>query len=234
MIHFPFNIVDLTHPLSPTAPSWDGSCGFEHHAIWDYETCTTQVKFRVQHITMHAGIGTHMDAPAHCIPGGKTIDELSLESLISPCIVIDISQHAHEAYQCAPSDIQTFERKYGKIPKHAFVIIRTGWDAYWTQPKKYRNNLRFPTIALDTAKLLLEREIAGLGIDTLSPDNESNGYQVHQIILGAGKYLVENVSSSSKLPPVGSFSMALPMMIQDGTEAPIRLIALLPKDHHAK
>src|ERR1700722_20945542 len=70
--------IDLTHALSPEIPCWDNDCGFQHGLTLDYADCSTDIKFRVQKFEMPAGIGTHMDAPAHCIPGGKTIDEISL------------------------------------------------------------------------------------------------------------------------------------------------------------
>ncbi len=227
MITFPFEVIDLTHVLSPITPSWSGDCGFRHELVLDYETCPTPVKFRVQKINMHAGIGTRMDAPVHCISGGKTIGELSLTDLIAPCMVIDISKQAHPDYQCSVIDIQNFEQQYGTIPEGVFVIIRTGWDRFWHQPEHYRNNLKFPSVSLNAAHLFLDRNIVGLGIDTLSPDTEASGYPVHQAILGAGKYLVENVANADKLPPVGSFSLVMPILTEGGTEAPIRLIGLV-------
>ncbi len=229
MMKFPFDVIDLTHPLSSKSPSWDDSCGFQHELTLDYETCTTPVKFRVQTIKMHAGIGTHIDAPAHCFPNGKTIDALTLNELIAPCVMIDISKQVHASYQCSSADVHAFEKKYGKIPKGAFVIVRTGWDKFWHEPEQYRNDLQFPSISIEVANLLLERGIVGLGIDTFSADTESSGYPVHQAILGAGKYLVENIAHADKLPPVGSFTMALPILTVGGTEAPIRLIGLIAK-----
>ena len=41
------------------------------------------------------------------------------------------------------------------------------------------------------------------------------------------KYLVENVANADKLPPVGSFSLVMPILTEGGTEAPIRLIGLV-------
>ena len=68
---FPYKAVDLTHTISSDAPTWEGDCGFSHDIMLDYASCTTPVKFRVQTINMVAGLGTHIDAPAHCIPGGN-------------------------------------------------------------------------------------------------------------------------------------------------------------------
>ncbi len=96
----------------------------------------------------------------------------------------------------------------------------------WHTPEKYRNQLQFPSISIEAALLLLERKIVGLGIDTLSPDTPSSGYPVHQAILGAGLYLVENVANAHLLPTVGAFSLALPLSIQGGTESPMRFVGL--------
>lgn len=225
---FPYKIIGLTHTLTTTTPSWEGDCGFQHETVLDYAACTSDVKFKVQKIHMYAGLGTHMDAPAHCIPGGKTIDALGIENACASCVVIDVSREAHESYQLSAATIHEFEHQYGKIGAESFVIIRTGWDSFWSDPSAYRNHLKFPSVSQDAACLLLKRDIVGLGIDTLSPDTPDSGYPVHQVILGAGKYIVENVANSSKLPPQGSFSLALPILIEGGTEAPMQLIGLIP------
>ena len=178
-------------------------------------------------MTLFAGLGTHMDAPAHCISGAKTIDAFTLNELIGPCVVIDVSEKSHADYRLLPETIIAFEQKYGPISVGSFVIIRTGWDRFWNEPEKYRNNLQFPSISHEAALLLLERKIVGLGIDTLSPDTPHSGYPVHQTLLKAGIYLIENVANSEKLPPKGSISLALPLKIEEATEAPMRFIALI-------
>lgn len=224
---FPYKVIDLTHTVSPNIPTWEGDCGFSHSLILDYADCTTPVKFKVQKINMVAGLGTHMDAPAHCISGGRTIEDFTLEELISPCVVIDVSMRAHELYSVTKIDIALFERTHGKINAGTFVFIRTGWDKFWNSPEKYRNYYRFPSVSVDAAELLLERGMIGLGIDTLSPDRPSDGYPVHAAVLGAGKYIVENVANSQKIPATGAFVFVLPIKTEGGTEVPIRLIAMI-------
>lgn len=220
-------IIDLTHSLNPQIPCWDGGCGFKHIIKTDYADCSTQAKFRVLKLEMLAGIGTHMDAPAHCIPKSKTIDEISLNQLFVPCVTIDVAAKAHENYCVSLNDITDFENQHGKIATNSFVAFDTGWGKYWQKPDKYRNNLSFPSVSREVAEFLLTRDIAGLGIDTLSPDVPSSGFPVHQLILGAGKYIIENVANAELLPPVGAYILALPIKIAEATEAPIRLVALV-------
>jgi kynurenine formamidase len=72
------------------------------------EQCTSTTKFRVQHfINMHAGVGTHIDAPAHCILNGPTVTDIAWEQLISPC-VIHLSSKASSNYKISDGDILSF------------------------------------------------------------------------------------------------------------------------------
>ncbi len=229
MYKFPYNIVDLTHTLSPKIPTWDGSCGFEHAIDHDYDP-NAICKFRTHKMNFKkAGIGTHMDAPVHSIPGGLTIDQLSIADLVASCAVIDVSSTIYENYSVSLKDIETYENKYGLIESGSFVMIRTGWEKFWQIPEKYRNDYIYPFISTEVAKLLLERGAVGIGIDTLSPDRPEDNFPVHRLFLGAGKYIVENAANLISLPPSGSFIMALPIKIKDGSEAPIRLVGLIDK-----
>ena len=221
-----FTVVDLTHTLSADIPYWDGSCGFDLAIDTDYKDCTPPDLFRSQKIRSNAGIGTHMDAPAHCFPDGKTIEALAMEDLVTDCVVIRVGEAA-ENYIIMPGAVEDFEEEYGRIHANSFVIFSTGWERHWNVSEKFINGHVFPSVDESTARLLLERNIAGLGVDTLSADTGARGFPVHRAILGAGKYLVENIANLGKVPATGAKSCALPMKILDGTEAPVRLVALL-------
>ena len=222
-----FKAIDLTHTLTTTIPTWDSSCGFDISIDTDYADCTAPDLFRTQKIKMNAGTGTHMDAPAHCLPSGRTIESLTMEELVTSCVVIDVSDEADENYLAMPEVVEKFEKEHGEIKSNSFVIFKTDWDKYWDTPEKYRNNHQFPSVHVSTAELLLKRNIAGLGIDTLSADTGKEGFPVHRAILRANKYLVENITNISKIPPTGSKIAVLPMKIGGGTEAPIRIVAFI-------
>lgn len=221
----PSQLIDLTHTLTPDIPGWDGDCCFRLKTAVDYADCLAPNLFRVQKIECKAGVGTHIDAPAHCIPGGKTIDALLLDTLMAPCVVIKVTG-AEEDFVLKPKHIEGFEKSHGLIPKGSFVIVHTGWDRFWGEPKKYRNDLRFPSISEDSALLLLQRGVIGIGIDTLSPDALGKDFPVHRVMLSAEKIIVENVANAGSLPETGSTIMIMPMKIGQGTEAPVRLSAI--------
>lgn len=226
---FPYKIIDLTHTLSAEVPTWDGSCGFDHQITYDYNP-DDKCQFRITAMNIKkAGIGTHLDAPAHCISGGKTIDQLELADLIAPCVLIDVSEASHDNYSVSLQDIEHYEKTHGMIEPGSFVMIRTGWEKFWASPEKYRNNLVYPFVSTEAAELFIKREVAGLGIDTLSPDRPEDNFPIHKLFLGNGKYLVENASNLANMPASGGFILALPIKVKDGTEAPIRLVGLVDK-----
>ncbi len=215
-------IIDLTHTLNSDIPSWDGGCCFKANIFLDYKDGV-----RVQTIEGKAGCGTHMDAPAHFIEGGKTIDLLDLKELMTECVVIRPENEVDESYLVMPKNIEDFENKNGKIGPGTFVIFHTGWDKYWLTLDKFKNDLKFPSVHPDTAKILLERGISGIGIDTLSPDAVGDAFPVHMAVLGAGKYIVENIANAGELPARGAKVMIMPIKIEGGTEAPIRLVGIV-------
>lgn len=220
------SIIDLTHELTADTPTWDGSCGFSLKTEVDYNQCAEPDLFRVQSIAARAGIGTHIDAPAHCVPGAKTVDQIKLTQLIVPCVVIKLKEHIDQDYQLMPEDIQQFEAQYGRIPSAAFVIVHTGWSRYWKDPARYRNNLQFPSIHQSSAQLLLQREVVGLGTDTLSADAGGKSFPVHREILSAGKYLVENIANADQVKPIGAQVLIMPASIKGATEAPVRMAVI--------
>lgn len=219
MILDSFQIIDLSQSLTPEAPTWCGSCGFDLMTCKDYDQI-----FRVQKMTLQAGVGTHLDAPSHLVPGGLSVAELSLETLLVPLVIITVSAKAD--YEVSPSDIEAFEEIYGRIPEGSLVIVHTGWHRFWQDPIAYRNDHQFPALTASAAALLLERHVVGLGIDTLSPDCRDKSFPVHQLFLTAGKYIIENVGDCSRVPPIGSYALAFPLKIEAATEAPLRLVAI--------
>jgi kynurenine formamidase len=221
--------IELTHLLTPSVPTWNGSCGFCLEVKKDYDRV-----FRVQQIKLHAGVGTHMDAPSHRFEKGSSIAEISLEKLIVPAYVIDVSAKASENYEISLQDVEQFEKEHGKISSNSLVILHTGWDRFWLTPDVYRNvdkkgQMHFPACSAKAAELLLQRDVAGLAIDTLSPDCLDLTFPVHQKLLGAGKYIIENLANASQLPPIGSYVIALPLRADEATEAPLRIVGLAPK-----
>lgn len=221
-------IIDLSQELHSGIPTWSGDCGFHLNITNDYDRL-----FRVMDYSLFANAGTHMDAPAHIVQGGQEISALNLQNLFCSLFVINVmaSVQKNPGYQLLPKDILDFEKSHGRIAAGGFVVAATGWDKRWSDPGSYRNvidgRMLFPTFSTEAAELLLEREVSGIGIDTLSPDGPDSEFPVHRKILGAGKVILENLATLNQLPPVGAQIIAFPLKIRGGAESPVRAVAIV-------
>jgi kynurenine formamidase len=180
--------------------------------------------------------GTHLDAPAHFPPGKITVDQIPVKQLFGPAVVIDVrAEGVKDAdYQLPAARVEEWEKRHGRIPEGAIVLLRTGWASRWPDAQKYRNQgaegkMHFPGFSLEAAKLLVERKISGLGCDTMSIDYGASGdFAVHHMALGAGLYHLENLADLSALPETGAYLVVAPIKLEGGSGGPVRVFALLP------
>ena len=229
-------VIDLGHALTSKNPYWPGP-GYEP---FKFEFFATLEKDHVLSgkMAFDEHTGTHLDAPNHFVAGQVSVDKIPLKQLFGPAVVLDVRQQVsgNPDYQLTPADITNFEQAHGRVPDNAVVFIYTGWDQRWDNYDKYKNAdakkvLHFPGFSNDAAKLLAEeRNIAGIGIDTLSVDyGMSTDFMVHHISHGKGKFNLENVANLGSIPAAGAFVIVAPIQVENGTGGPARIFALVRK-----
>ena len=185
--------------------------------------------------------GTHLDAPIHFSEKGRTTEQIPLEQLIAPAIVIDVTANAaaDRDYRATRDDVLRFEKANGQIARGTIVLLRTGWSRHWPNAKAYlgddtpgdASKLSFPSYGADAARLLVdERGVAALGIDTASIDyGRSTDFQVHRIVAAKNVPGLENLTNLDRLPARGALVIALPMKIEGGSGGPLRAVAAIPR-----
>lgn len=230
-LSYPFDEKTIYWPTSPTTFKLDRLAYGKTEGGYFYASnsfCTPE----------HGG--THLDAPIHFAEGKRTADQIPVEQLIAPAVVLDISAKAaaDPDYRLTLQDLRAWEEKNGRVPEGAIVLLRTGWGARWPDRKRYlgddkpgdASHLHFPSYGAEAARLLIERKVGALGVDTASIDHgPSKDFIVHQIATGANVPGLENVANLGELPPTGAWVIALPMKIAGGSGGPVRIVALVPK-----
>ncbi|MBO6574175.1 MAG: cyclase family protein [Rhodothermales bacterium] len=234
-------LIDLTHVYNAETPFWPTADGFEldvdfagmtDGGYW-YEANT----FR----TAEHG-GTHLDAPVHFAEGKHSTDQIPLERLVAPAVMIDVSEAAlaDADYQIAPSDLQAWEAEHGEIPDGHILLFRTGYAQFWPDRVSYMGTdergpdavakLHFPGIHPDAAQWLVDnRSVAAVGLDTPSIDfGQSSDFLSHRILFEANIPAFENVAEMAALPATGFSIIALPMHIEAGSGGPLRIVAVVP------
>lgn len=178
--------------------------------------------------------GTHVDVPGHFVEGARLAPELRPEELLVPIVVIDISARAERDpdAEVLPDDLVHFERRHGRIPDNALVCMHSGWESRVDDVEAYRNIgtdglFHFPGFSIDALEWLLERrDIAGIGVDTLSLDNGvSATFAVHHELLGSDRYGVENLRNLARIPPRGASAFVGLVPWEAGSGGPCRVIA---------
>ncbi|HEU0014656.1 MAG TPA: cyclase family protein [Longimicrobium sp.] len=185
--------------------------------------------------------GTHLDAPIHFFEGRQTADQVPLERLVAPAVVIDVrEQTARDPdYRLTAGDVLEWERRHGRIAEGTIVLLHTGWGRFWPDRRRYfgddtpgdASRLHFPSYGEEAARLLVrERRVAALGVDAASIDaGQSHDFRVHRVAAEANVPGLENLANLDRLPPRGALLVALPMKIEGGSGGPLRAIALLPR-----
>jgi kynurenine formamidase len=234
-------IVDLSHAYEANAIFWPTAEGFRLDKVADGVTPGGYYYASNNFFTSEHG-GTHLDAPIHFAQGRQAVDEIPLERLIGPAVVIDISDRAsaNADYQVVVDDFTRWEAQHGRIPPDAIVFLRTGFARHWPDAARYLGTaergeaavakLHFPGLHPDAARWIVgNRPIKAIGIDTASIDyGQSTLFESHRVLYEQNLPAFENVGALDRLPPVGAAVVALPMKIKGGSGAPLRIVALLP------
>lgn len=233
--------VDLTHSFGASTVYWPtDTIGFVHEELAYGPTPAGYFYSAYRYSAAEHG-GTHLDAPIHFAEGKLASDEIPLSQLIGPAAVVDVSERATPDYLVSVADLTEWEAAHGQIPAGAILLIRTGWDARYSDRAAYLGTaltgpdavpqLHFPGLSPEAAHWLVDnRSIAAFGLDTPSVDyGQSTDYRTHVILYGANIPGFENVANLGQLPATGSYAVALPMKIEKGSGGPLRIVAFVPR-----
>lgn len=226
------DVLDLTHTMSPSLPVYPGYTPIQIRP----RTTIAQDGYANNEVTFDEHTGTHVDAPSHFIAGAVSTDRLAVDRLIAPLVVIALAPRAAKDPDTLVTvdDLRQWEQRYGRMPAGAFVAMHSGWDARASNAARFLNRdakgtLHAPGFSEAAARFLVtERDVCGVGVDTLSLDaGAAQKFVAHLAILGAGKYGVELLANLGSVPPSGAtIIVGAPKHIA-GTGGPARVLALL-------
>ena len=226
-------VVDLSHPVHPGIPRWPGDPPVKFTTAATLES----EGFRLGSFSMGEHSGTHMNAPISFHAQGLAIDAYSPESLVAPAVVLDVRQRAAGGadHRLDVSGLADWEEKWGPVPAGSIVLLATGWDGKWEDPRAYlgydaRGGMHFPGFGLAAARVLLEeRGVAGLGIDThgLDPGQEGT-FAINKLVLEQPRIALENLANLDQLPAVGCTLVIGILRLKDGAGSPASVLAFVP------
>jgi kynurenine formamidase len=224
-------VVDLTHRLTRDFPLFPGVVPPKLDVVATVEREGWYEA--VLHVDEHTG--THIDAPAHFAADGATVDQIPAERLFAPLAIVRIAHRAtrdHDALLTI-DDVYAWERENGRLPSGAFVAMDSGWDRRAADPPSFLNRdrsgtMHYPGFHPEAAAFLVEeRDIVGIGVDTLSLDHgPSADFPTHLVVLPAGKYGVEALANLSDLPLSGAKIVIGALTHAGGSGSPVRALGV--------
>jgi kynurenine formamidase len=238
-------VIDLTQPLGPSTPViglppiFASSPGVTIAPISRYDERGPAWYWNT--LTFGEHTGTHFDAPIHWITGkdlpDNACDTIPAPRFVGPACVIDVSADvaANPDFLLTTARIEDWESRHGRIPRGAWVLLRTGWSRR-TDPAAFLNTAadgpHSPGFDAAASRLLAhDRDVTGVGVETIGTDAGQAGtfdppFPNHTIMHGAGKFGLASLCNLDQLPPTGAIVIAAPLKIVNGSGSPLRVIAL--------
>lgn len=201
-------IIDISIPLDEHTPTYSGDPVFRRTVLADFDE--TGEGYCLSALSLSAHGGTHIDAPAHFLPKGKTIDQIPARRWLSPAVVLDLTG----------DNVVTVSDLEGKG-------IRTG-DAVLLKANARRSADagpdEFTSLTLEAATYLVSRKINLVGIDALSIESYSDPtWPVHKKLLRNNILIMEGLRLGHVKP--GRYTLiATPLLITAGDGAPARAL----------
>jgi arylformamidase len=206
-------VLDLTHFITPSMPVYPGT---EPPVIRQAVTVEKE-GFAEKWIGMFSHTGTHIDAPAHMVPGASTLDQLPVERFCGRAWVVPVT---------APViGVDVLAAHEEEIARAEFVLFHTGWARKWGSPEYFAD---FPVLAPEAAAWLAVRGLKGVGFDAISADPvDTVGYGNHLALFGADLILIENLTGLEALVGRRFLFSCLPLKLEAADGSPVRAVAIL-------
>ena len=227
-------LVDLTQSFSPTSPVWSGFGQATMTAAADpktHEPYTVEKHgFRTTFYSLVGQYGTHIDPPAHFDADGMTMDNIPLEQMILPLVVLDdtpfLGADSNHAFSVA--DLEAWEKEHGKVQKETFVALRTDMYKDWDSDPERFKRFPFPGWSLEVIKVLFEqRGVTAIGHEALDTD-ASDTMESEVWLLNNNHYQIEVMANLDKVPATGAVIVVSWPKVENGFGFPARTFAILP------
>jgi kynurenine formamidase len=176
----------------------------------------------VTEIALPCHAGTHIDAPRHIAPNGKSIDELSPESFIGRGAVVSVEKNGGEEVTA-----REIEQSGVAIHRGDILLLHTGWDEKFESPDY---NLH-PYLSADAAEWIVQKGVKLFGIDCITVDLPTTlrpkafDFPVHRTLLGNGVLIAENLTNLGQIAGKETRIIALPLKIKGSDAGHARIIA---------
>lgn len=213
--------VELSHPLTSGMQVYPGDPPVTISAA----ASIASDGVAVTHVDIGSHSGTHIDAPSHCVAGGRGVDQIAIDEICGPARVIPLVGLSLDT-RITVGDLEPIVGAETLPPR---VFLASGWDRYFDS----HAYLHHPVVEVETAQFLWAHGARVFGIDWLNPDttltgdgNVAESLPMHDFVLGHDGLIIENLRNLTRLPVSRTIDVfILPLLIKGADGAPVRAVA---------
>ena len=213
--------VELSHQIVAGMKTYPELPEPKVEILLDYEASRerykNQAEFYIASLHLCGNTGTYVDSPRHRFRDAVDLAGLPLERLANlPTLVIDATQAGRAIGGDAFRTLELTGRA---------ILFRTDFSKHWGTPAYFADN---PFLTADAAELLVSKQPAFVGIDSLNIDDTGNPSRpAHTKLLGAGIPICEHMANLETLPASGARLHAVPIAWVGGGTFPVRAYAIV-------
>ena len=203
-------VIDISWPISTA------TTGYKDRNVVNFVTTKSFDKdgVRDHDITLSTHTGTHIDAAAHFMRDGKTIDEMNPTRTIGPCKVLDMIAVQEKITR---DDLVDYDIQEGDI-----ILLKT-INSATTATGKFTPH--FVYLEESGARYLAEKKIRAVGIDYLGIEHSQKDHPTHIILMKHDIAIIEGLRLQS-VDAGDYFLVCLPLYLIGLEAAPARAVLI--------
>lgn len=210
----------LSHHLSESTPAFAGGPPLKIHGLKEIKNGDSSNSYI---ITMQNHLGTHIDAPRHFDPNGKSITSFHIDSFIfTRPMLINIQKGP-----LGSIEVSDLEPHRDIISAADILLIRTGFQEYRSDTQKY--SFTNPSISIEAAKYLTTfQNLRALGLDTISaacPERREEGRTTHRLLLKDRDFFIVEDMDLKQYPTDCKRMLIIPIFIEGVDSSPCTILA---------
>ncbi len=203
--------LDITFQVFPAMTVWPGDAPTEIESLYEVEKGD---RYMVSRLVLSSHAGTHVDAPAHYIEGGDTVESLRLSTLIGPCVVAGVEDREITAGVVDSLALPPGVRR---------VLFKTANSGRFAGEGPFARD--YVGVSACGASRLVDMGVELVGSDYLSVAAFDEVSSVHRIFLGAGVVLLETLNLKDVSP--GRYELlCLPLKLRGVEGSPCRAVLI--------
>jgi arylformamidase len=206
------SLYDISVPLGEVA-AYGTDLPFERQIACRAE----EEGYALSNLSLCAHAGTHLDAPAHLLPGGRTLDQYPAERFILPAQVVEVRDHESISAESLRDVVAEGEN---------YALLFKTQNSQQRLLQKLAFCREFVYLSAEAARMAVQMGASMVGIDYLSVDRyDDQSFSAHRILLENDVLILEGIDLGG-VPPGRYTLISLPLRIKGTEAAPARVVLL--------